>query len=66
MQVIQADDSAVCLQLRFATEEPGQAASPSSGERREPFSPSAVYPWLAGQPGAQKGEGRPHIRHVNA
>lgn len=65
VQVIQADDSAVCLQLRFAAEEPGQLASPSSDEKGEPFSPSAMYPWLTGQPGAQKGEGRPHLCFVS-
>ena len=66
LQVIQADDDAVCLQLRFAVEEPAQAViSPSSDERRESVSAPAMYPWLAEQPGRQKGRCCPHLYRVN-
>lgn len=59
MQVLQADDDAVCLQLRFAAEMPEPTAdadgSVSRSEQEGPSSPG-IYPWLSGQPGEQKGE----------
>ena len=56
MQVLQADDDAICLQLRFAAEMPELTAYTGEVDKQERPSLPSIYPWLSGPPGAQKGE----------
>lgn len=56
MQVLQADDDAICLQLRFAAEMPRATGNAEGFIEQEWLSPPGIYPWLSEQPGARKSE----------